>query len=91
MNPCLKISDDTKRWLVTLPPHDRCLASAFLVWEANHMSVWNPDLALYQQVHSPDNSGVTIHLRRPVDSWYHRNWGIWVVLGVVLFIVIVCA
>lgn len=87
--PCLELSGPTREWMVSLAPADRELAAAFLVWQATHVAAWNPSLALYQQLQGGGDD-FTVHLQRPPQHWYHTYWWIWVVIGVVIFIAIVC-
>ena len=82
---CLRLPDDMKEWVRGLDDDSQCLMAAFLLWEANHVRSWNPDLALFQKVQG-DSS--TVDLQHPPKSWAARHWWIWFIVGMVGFILL---
>ena len=82
---CLRLPDAMQEWVLSLDDDSQCLMAAFLVWEANHVRRWNPDLALYQQAQGESS---TVDLQHPPKSWAARHWWIWLIVGVVGFILL---
>ena len=83
---CLRLPDAMQEWVLGLDDDSQCLMAAFLAWEANHVRRWNPDLALYQQ--AQEGSSSTVDLQHPPKSWSARHWWIWLIVGVVGFILL---
>jgi hypothetical protein len=82
---CLRLPEAMQAWLRSLDDESQCLLAAFLVWEANHVSTWNPALALYQQ---GQGGASQVDLQHPKRSWSARHWWIWLIVAVVVFIII---
>ncbi len=82
---CLRLPNNMQEWVLSLDDDSQCLMAAFLVWEANHVRRWNPDLALYQQAQGGSSA---VDLQHPPKSWAARHWWIWFIVGVVGFILL---